>query len=104
MTSTGLPVRSASIRVKCITRPKKKISTDLYVTALTLRAAGRLVDHDLAVGKGKSFSLGPGSKKERAHARRHSYADGRDVTLHELHRVVYRHAGRYRSAGAVDIK
>ena len=76
----------------------------LVAGGLALRAARRLVDHDLAVGKGKSFSLGPGSKKERAHARRHSYADGRDVTLHELHRVVYRHAGRYRSAGAVDIK
>ena len=62
------------------------------------------MDHDLAVGKRQALAGRSRCKQKRAHARRHTDADGRNVAFDIVHRIVDRHTGRDRTARTVDIK
>ena len=62
------------------------------------------MDHDLAVGKCESLALCTCGKKECAHGRCHSDADGGNVALNEVHSVVNCKPCRNRSSGAIDVK
>ena len=63
---------------------------DLDVGGLALEARRRLVDEDPAVGQREALALGPAGQQQRAHRHRDPDADGGDVGLDELHRVVDR--------------
>jgi hypothetical protein len=51
----------------------------------------------------RSLALGAGRQQNRRSAGRLTQADGRDVVLDELHRVVDREEGRDVAAGTVDV-
>ena len=83
------------------------VGVDLDVGSLagdTLPADKRLVDQDLGVRQGKALALGAAGQQERAHRGRHADADGGDIALDVVHRVVDGHTVRDRAAGAVDIE
>ena len=75
-----------------------------HVRDLTLRAGGRLMDHDLSVRQRIALALCAGGQQKRTHGRCHADADGRNVALDIVHGVVDRHACGDRAAGAVDIQ
>ncbi|CAM2154832.1 Prolipoprotein diacylglyceryltransferase [Paraburkholderia tropica] len=77
---------------------------DFDVRRLAARAAERLVNHHARVRQREALALLAGCQQERAHAGREAHAKGRNVRLDELHRVVDRHAGRHRTARAVDVQ
>ena len=62
------------------------------------------MDQDLGVRQGKALALGAAGQQERAHRGRHSDADGGDIALDVVHRVVDGHAVGDGAAGAVDIE
>src|SRR5690242_12049706 len=62
------------------------------VRSLALEAAGRLMDHDPGVRRGKTHVLVTGGQKQRTHRRGLADAERRHRRLDELHRVVDRHA------------
>ena len=67
-------------------------------------AAKRLVNHDLAVRKCKSFAFGSGRKKQGAHACSHAYTNRGYIRLDELHRIIDSHAGCNGTARRVNIQ
>ena len=77
---------------------------DLHIRCLTLRAAERLMDHDLGIRQRNALALRAGREQECAHGRSHADADGGNVTLDILHGVIDRHAVCDAAAGAVDIE
>ena len=62
------------------------------------------MDHNLGIGQGDALSLRAGREQERAHRSRHADADGGNVRLDVLHRVIYGEAGGNAAAGAVYIE
>ena len=80
------------------------LGVDLDIRDLTLRAAGRLMDHDLRVRQGEALALRAGRQQERAHGRGHADADRGNIALDILHGVINRKSGRYHAARAVDVK
>ena len=74
------------------------------IACLTLCAAQRLVNHNLAVGKRVAFALRAGGKKERAHRRGQADRNGTDIALDIIHRVENRHAVGNAAARAVDVQ
>ena len=77
---------------------------DGYIRHLSLRAAGGLMDHYLAVGQCQPLALLPCHQQERRHGRRHADAHRPHRALDIVHGVIYRHARRHRAAGAVDVQ
>ena len=77
---------------------------DRHISDLTLRAGGRLMDHDLGIRQRVALALGARGQQERAHRSRHADANGRNIALDIVHGVVNRHACGYGAAGAVDIQ
>ena len=61
---------------------------DFDVGGLTLCTAEGLVDHDAGVRKRKTLSSGTGAKQDGGHGGGHSRADGRNIGVDVLHRVV----------------
>ena len=76
---------------------------DLHIRDLALGTGGGLVDHDLRVGQRDALALGAAGQQKRAHAGRHTDADGGHVTLDVLHGVIDSHSRGHTAAGAVDI-
>src|SRR5450830_1970695 len=70
---------------------------DFDVRSHALRTTGRLVNHDARVRQRETLALGASGQQESAHRSGHARAQGRDVWLDELHRVVDGHAGRNRT-------
>ena len=62
------------------------------------------MDKNAGVRQRKSLSRGPGTQQKGSHRRTLADADRRNVVLDELHRVVDRHSGGYRTARAVDVQ
>ena len=77
---------------------------DLYISALTLAAAGGLVDHYLRIRQGNTLALCTGREEERAHRGRKADTYRGHIGLDILHSVIYREACGNAAAGAVDIK
>ena len=77
---------------------------DLDVGRRAAEAAGALVDHDLRVRQREALAGGAAAEDHRGRRHAHAEADGRDVGLHVLHRVVDRHPRVGRAAGRVDVE
>ncbi len=77
---------------------------DLDVRRLPLEARGDLVDQDLRVRQRHALARRPTGQQQRSHRHRDADADGVDVGLDELHRVVDRQARIDRAAGRVDVQ
>lgn len=69
-----------------------------------LGATARLVDHDARVWQRKALARRAGCQQKRPHAASLPNADGGDLGLNVLHRVVDGHAARHHAAGAVDVQ
>lgn len=76
---------------------------DFDVGSLALCTAEGLVDHDAAVGEGRTFAFLAGDEKNGGHRGGHACADGGNVALDELHGVVDAEAGVDAAAGTVDV-
>ena len=76
------------------------LGMDLHVRRLALKAAQRLVDHDARMRQREALALGAAGQQYRAHAGGLADADGADVRLDELHRVVDRKSGADHAARA----
>ena len=77
---------------------------DLDVGGRAAEPARALMDHHLGVGKDVTLPGGAAAEDHRAGRHRHPDRVRRDVRMHELHRVVDRHAGVRRSARRVDVQ
>ena len=77
---------------------------DLNVRALTLTAAGWLMDHDLRVRQRQTLALRAGREQKRAHRRSQADTDGGNIRLNVLHGVIDGETRSHTAAGAVDIK
>src|SRR3954471_9066469 len=77
---------------------------DLDVRGLALESAAGLVDEDPRVREGRALAFAPAGEQQRAHRHRHPEADGRDVGLDELHRVVDRQPGVDLASRGVDVE
>ena len=61
------------------------------------------MDQDLRVGKRVPLALRAAREEDRTHRGSHPGADRRDVTLHELHRVVDGQTRRDAASRAIDV-
>jgi len=80
------------------------LCADRNVGSLSLGAAHHLVDHHFGVWKGEALAFGAGGEEHGCCACRHADADGRNIRLDVIHRVVDRHCRGNRSAGGVDVE
>eukprot|EP00411_Alexandrium_monilatum_P084917 CAMPEP_0175735088 /NCGR_PEP_ID=MMETSP0097-20121207/52722_1 /TAXON_ID=311494 /ORGANISM="Alexandrium monilatum, Strain CCMP3105" /LENGTH=204 /DNA_ID=CAMNT_0017043137 /DNA_START=44 /DNA_END=654 /DNA_ORIENTATION=+ len=80
------------------------LGLDLDVLRLALRPAHGLVDHHAAVGQSDALALFARGQQEGGHGAGKADVDGDHRRLDVLHRVVDRHAGEHRAAGAVDVE
>lgn len=74
--------------IELFSKPENLSCLDLNVRGLALKPSHRLVKHDAHMGKGKTLSLDTGGKQNRCHAGRLPHAQGRDVGLDVLDRIV----------------
>lgn len=74
--------------IETVPHAQDALGADLDVGSLSLGAAEGLMDHHFAVGEGQPFALGPGRKQEGAHGGSHSDADGLNIALDVLHRII----------------
>ena len=77
---------------------------DLDIGRLSLCTAERLMDHDACVRQCVAFPRRACRQQNGAHARRLPDADGRDIRLDVLHRVVDGKPRRHDTARTVDVE
>ena len=77
------------------------VNEDFFSCAF--HASQRLMNHDAAVGQGKTLSFCSGGKQNRAHGSALTNAVRANVTGNELHRVVNRQPGGNGAARRVDV-
>ena len=80
------------------------LGLNLDIGALSLTAAGGLMDHYFGVRQRYALALCSGGEEKSAHRRGHADADGGDIGLDILHGIIYRKTGGNAAAGAVDIE
>ncbi len=80
--------------IEAIPHAQDALGADLNVRSLPLGTAEGLMDHHFTVGKGQPFALGSRRKKEGAHGSSHSDADGLNIALDMLHRIIDGKSGR----------
>src|SRR6516165_8859253 len=84
--------------------PQDLAGLDLQVARLAVAAlSGGLVEQDARIRQRHPLVLGAGGEQHRRRRGRLADADGRDLRLDELHRVVDRHHRGDRSARRVDV-
>src|SRR5829696_3448597 len=89
--------------VQAVAHVDDLLGVDLDVGGLALEGRGHLVDQDLRVGQRHALARRAARQEQRPHRHRDADADGLDVRLDELHRVVDREARVHRPAGRVDV-
>src|SRR3954470_13570779 len=99
----GLPGVIGNDSIQALAYIDDLLGVDLDVSGLTLEARADLVDEDLGVGQRHALALRAAGQQQRAHAHRDADADGLDVGLDELHRVVDREARVDAAARRVDV-
>ena len=77
---------------------------NLDLCSLPLRAAGRLMNHDLCIRKGETFPFLASRKQKSSHTGCHSYADSRYITLDILHCIIDSHPRCNGASRAVNVQ
>src|SRR5262245_44146352 len=91
--------------IQPLTHAQNFTSRNVNVGRLSLEPLHqRLMDHDSGIGQGKALTLGPRRQEHCGHRGRMSYAHRLHIRLDELHRVVNRQPGCYRTSRTVDIE
>src|SRR4030067_1095775 len=74
------------------------------IRSLAAESAHRLMDHHARIGQTETLALLARRQQERTHAGRLPDTQRADIRLDELHGIVNRHAGGYRTSRRIDVK
>src|SRR5690606_18591810 len=100
----GLPRMLGHQLVETLTNNENFARVDINIRRLPLRTAARLMDHGAGVRQHVALARCPTCQQEGTHACRLTDTHRADVGLDELHGVVNRQAGSYRTARRIDIE
>ncbi len=100
----SLPCTFGQDLFQLVAHAEDAFGANFDVAGLPFGSAERLMDHHFAVRQSETLAFGSGCQQERAHRCSHADANGRDVRLDILHRIVDRHPCGNRTARTVDVQ